>query len=240
MKKLLTFSVALALVLAFSAMSFAQDNYNQGYGNYTGLTGIGIKAGADASRTYGSDSRVTAPGVPPITGTGPTWQFKGGFIGGAFIKYNVTELFAIQPEALYAMYGSRRNVDFAGQTNFRTLFNYVEIPVLLMYSPSTTSNVMPEIFVGPTVDFLVQARQKSDNIGGGTNSLNVKDQLHSTLFGATFGAGLAYPMSMGKITLDARYNLGITKVYKSTPVAGFSQPNLRNSAVALMLGFSFK
>ncbi len=239
MKKLLTLSVAFTLILAFSAISFAQDNYNQGYGNYTGLTGIGIKAGGDASREYGSDSRVTTPGVPPISGTaGPTWQFKGGFIGGAFIKYNLTELFAIQPEALYAMYGSRRNVDFAGQRNFRTQFDYVEVPVLLMYSPSTTNNVQPEIFAGPTVDFLVRARQKSDAIvGGGTTSLNVKDQLNKTLFGVSFGAGLAYPMSTGKITLDARYNLGITKVYKNTISP---QPNVRNSAVALMLGYSFK
>jgi hypothetical protein len=239
MRKILITSLALMLAVTFGTTSFAQNGSNQGYGVYTGLTQIGIKAGADASRTYGSDSRVSTPGEPPISSSGPTWQFKGGFIGGAYARYSFTEVFSVQPEVLFAMYGSRRNVDFEGETNFRTLFNYVEIPVLLDYSFSTTGNVHPNIFAGPMVDFLVSARQKADE-NGTTISQDIKDQLNSALFGVTMGAGVSYPMSSGKLTLDARYNLGISKVYKSTPVPGVPQPNLRNSAIALMLGYSFR
>jgi hypothetical protein len=239
MKKLLIISMALMLALVFGNTSFAQSG-NQGYGAYTGLTQIGIKAGADASRTYGSDSRVTTPGVPPVSTSGPSWQFKGGFIGGAYARYNFTEAIAVQPEVLFAMYGSRRNIAFDGATNYRTLFNYVEIPIMLDYSFTTnTGNFRPNIFAGPTADFLVSAKQRAD-MNGTTVTSDVKDQLHSALFGVAIGAGLSYPMSSGKLTLDARYNLGITKIYKTTPLANTAQPNLRNSAIALMLGYSFR
>ncbi len=244
MRKLLIISLALMLTMAFGVTSFAQYGNNQGYGVYKGLTQAGIKAGADASRGFGDDSRVSTPGEPPRAAIGPSAQFKGGFIGGAFARYNFTEAFAVQPEVLFAMYGSRRNVTFTTSTgetatNYRTLFNYIEVPVMLNYSFSTTSNVQPEIFAGPVVDFLVSARQKAD-VAGSTVSENVKDQLHSTLWGASVGAGLSYPMSVGKLTLDARYTFSISKIYKATPLPGVGQPDIRNSAIALMLGYSFK
>jgi hypothetical protein len=49
------------------------------------------------------------------------------------------------------------------------------------------------------------------------------------------GAGMNYMMGTGKLSLDARYTLGVTKIFKTTP-----QPNVRNSAISLMVGYSFR
>ncbi len=235
MSKSLTISVALIMILALGTLAFAAGEMNQGYGNYTGLTGFGIKAGGNISKEIGSDARFTVPG----SGNTITPDFKGGFIGGAFATYNFTDMIAVQPEVLFTMKGARHNTDLTvpgvgTANNFRALLNYIEIPVLLKVMPMSQSNVHPEVYVGPAVSFLLSARSKYD-IGGSTISNDIKSELHSTDFGVAFGAGVGYGLGSGKLSLDARYTLGVTKIYKTTP-----QPNIRNSSISLLAGYSFR
>jgi hypothetical protein len=225
MRNILTIGVALALVLAFTGVSIAQS---EGYGNYTGLTGFGLKAGGILSNEVGSGARISNQN------SSEKLNFKPGFIGGGFATYNFTELIGVQPEILFTMKGAKNSSSIGDVSNFRALLNYVEIPVLLTVNPTTSSNVHPEIYAGPAVSFLTSAKARAD-VGGQTETTNIKSQLHSTDFGVAMGAGLNYMMGSGKLSLDARYTLGVTKIFKTTP-----QPNVRNSAISLMAGYSFR
>ena len=234
MKNTLTVSMVLIMILAFGALAFARIDSDRSYGNYTGLTGVGIKAGGNISKEIGSDARFTVPG----TGNTLSPSFKGGFVGGAYATYGLADMWAIQPELLFTMKGEKRNTDISipgvgTANNFRTQLNYLEVPVLLKLMPMTQSNVHPEVYVGPAVSFLLSAKSKYD-IGGSTVSNDIKSNLHSTDFGVAFGAGVGYGLGDGRLSLDARYSLGITKIYKTTP-----QPNIRNSSLSLMVGYSF-
>jgi hypothetical protein len=228
MRSTLTIIVALILALGMTSISVGQNSSNGTYGNYTGLTGIGLKAGGIIANEVGSDARIS------VQGSSSKLSFKGGFVGGGFASYNFTELIGVQPELLFSMKGAKNSSTIGDASNFRALLDYVEIPVLLTVNPTTNSRVHPQIYAGPDIAFLVSAKAR-DDVNGQTVTNDIKSKLHSTDFGVAMGAGLNYPMGNGKLSFDARYTLGVTKIYKTTP-----QPNIRNSAISFMAGYSFR
>jgi len=219
MKKLL---LTLAVVLLFAMGVTAQDEM-------AGLSGKGIKAGLALANLYGDDVEDT--------------DMKLGFGGGAFLTYNFTPQFAIQPEVMFMMKGAKfteEGIDDDTKINL----TYIEIPVLLKFTPQMEGNIKPNIFAGPAVGILMSAKIKNDAFD---EDFDIKDGMKSMDFGIHFGAGVDIQMETIKITFDARYCMGMAKVidYEEWNKLGVEDevltedPDMKTNNIMFMLGVSF-
>lgn len=216
MKKVLLMSTLL--LVAFAIAAHAQETTAEG----TGLVGYGIKLGVPLANFTGSDA------TPP---TGVDKKMRIGFGGGAFLTYAFSPMFAVQPELLYMMKGTKW--DSAG-TSLTYKLDYLQIPVLLKVMPETGGKIKPAIFVGPYVGFLLSASGALSLFGA---DFDLKDRYKSTEFGLSFGAGVNFLMSKGAITFDGRYDLGLSKIEKSQ--LG-EQANIKTGTITFLLGYTFK
>lgn len=134
---------------------------------------------------------------------------------GVMAEWKVSDKFSLQPELIYSGQGADTNIDSEG----RVALNYLNIPLIGKYY--VTERLSLE--AGPQIGFLLSSK------GG---SINYKDFLKSTDFGANIGVG--YKLDNG-LNFGARYNLGLTNILD---VDGFSDKN-RNGVVQLSVGFFF-
>lgn len=220
MKKLL---LTLAVVLLFAMGVTAQDEA-------VGLTGKGIKAGLGLANLYGDDVEDT--------------DIKLGFNGGAFVTYHFIPQFAIQPEIMFTMKGTKFSEDEADEDTKINL-TYLEIPVLFKFTPQMEGNIKPNIFAGPALGILLSAKVKNDDYD---IDYDIKDGLKSIDFGLQFGAGVDFALEKMKITFDARYSLGLTKMidYEEWNKMGFEgldefteDPDMKTNNIMFLLGVSF-
>ncbi len=216
MKRVLLTTTILLLVLAFTV--FAAEPAPEGG---KGLIGYGLKAGLQLANLSGS-------GVDSIFGAGVSKSMKIGFGGGAFLTYGFSPMFAIQPEIMYVMKGAKFS---EGGATAKVKTDYLQVPVLLKLSPQTQGKIKPYFFAGPFVGILLSAKATD---GG---SVDIKDNLKSTEFGVSFGAGVGFPMTKGAITVDGRYDLGLSKVAKSDKV---SDDNIKTGTISFFVGYNFK
>ncbi len=216
MKRVLLTTTILLLVLAFAAFA-AEPAPEAG----KGLVGYGLKAGLQLANLSGS-------GADSLFDISVTKKMKIGFGGGAFLTYGFSPMFAIQPEILYVMKGAKFE---AGGETAKVKADYLQVPVLLKLSPQTQGKIKPYFFAGPFVGILMSAK-----VSDGTSE-DIKDNLKSTEFGASFGAGVAFPMTKGAITLDGRYDLGLSKTAKSDKVV---DDNIKTGTISFFVGYNFK
>jgi hypothetical protein len=205
MKKVLTIAIMLTLLFAVSNL-FAQAPT-------TGITGKGFKVGINLAKSTGSDA------------TNAKTRIGGAF--GGFITYSINDLFAIQPEIFFTAKGSKRDVT-GGTASVK--LNYLEIPVLFRVQLAGGTSFKPNFYAGPEIAFLLTAKY-SPASGG---DMDVKNDYKSTDFGLIGGVGAEYPIGSGKLLVDIRYDAGLSKVVKLTPVQ-----NLKNSAITFLVGYGF-
>jgi len=201
MKKLVLLTVAMLFM--FSTVAFSQ-------GMVTGLTGKGVKVGLDMANFTGDDVSDA--------------KMKLGIVGGGFITYAFSDLFAIQPELIFSMKGAKYEPT-GGSYDFK--LNYIEIPVLAKVLLAGGGNFKPNFYAGPAIGFLLSA--KSD-------TTDVKDITKSTDFGLIGGAGADLHMGTGpgKITFDIRYEVGLTSIDDSGADA-----KINNSTISFLVGYGF-
>ena len=196
----------MTIVLALTLLFAVSNLFAQAPS--VGLTGKGIKAGVDLAKFTGSDATDQS--------------MKTGFTVGGFITYSFTDLFGIQPELLYSMKGSKVDV---GGTTVNTKLNYIEIPVLFRVQLVGAPTFKPNFYVGPELGILLSAKRED---------VDIKDDTKSTDFGIIGGVGADFPMGAGKLTFDARYDLGLSKVVDVSPA-----PKVNNSAITFLVGYGF-
>jgi hypothetical protein len=157
---------------------------------------------------------------------GENFESKLGFCIGGFITFGISEMFAIQPEVLYSMKGSKAEGIVLAES-FKVEFNlsYLEIPVLLKVRIPTRGTVRPSIFAGPYLAIKLSGKSKIE-YAGESEEEDLED-LKDTDIGLVLGAGIDF----GKLTVDLRYNLGITKIPE--------EDDVKNKVISLMIGYSF-
>src|SRR5438105_13296670 len=80
-----------------------------------------------------------------------TFHWKPGFVGGAFLGYQVNDWFSIEPQVFFSQKGTKvqgtgSNSSLEGSVRI----NYIEAPVLAKFwFPVSNSQMRPFIFVGP-------------------------------------------------------------------------------------------
>jgi hypothetical protein len=225
MKKLV---FAVLVLMLFAAYACAQDAPLT-----KGLIGKGIKAGVTLGNLSGSDADML----------GDSKKMLIGFGGGAFVTYGFTPMFAIQPEVLYIMKGAKYET---GAATDKIKFSYIEIPVLLKVMPQMQGNVKPNFFAGPFVGILMSAKDKAEGWDDAADNgdFDMKDQMKSTEFGLTIGAGVDFAVGKGKVTFDGRYDLGLSKLtnFTDAELADMEltdQPKIKTATIAFMVGYSF-
>jgi hypothetical protein len=117
---------------------------------------------------------------------------KTGFHGGAFALFKFAK-FGIQPELIFSQQGSKIRFD---AEDIEGSFDYINIPVILKLYTVLGLNLQ----IGPQFGFLSKAEFDSDN---------VKDSFKNSDTSLALGVGWELPM---RLTVDARYNLGLSDI----------------------------
>lgn len=153
---------------------------------------FGVRAGLNVADIHGDDV---------ATETDP----RLGFVGGLTVTLPVTPTFSVQPELLYSMKGSQRQVAGGDLTNAA---DYIEVPVLLQFAaPVTETGLTLGAYVGPYAAFKVRESVEFDLNG---SVLTPGDDVFS---GTDFGAVGGVTVGAGAFAVDGRYSLGLTNAY---------------------------
>ena len=198
-----------ALMLAAVALFVASPLFAEGMM-------FGIKGGLNMANVTGDDTEGTS--------------MKIGGVGGVFMTYNITEIFAIQPEVLFSMKGASQDTL---STTVSLKFNYIEIPLLFKVTLPTEGKIKPSLYAGPALGILMSANAE---VGG--VSADIKDQMKSTDIGILAGAGIGYQMENGSLlSLEVRYEVGMTSIVDT----GDSDvgADVKNSVISVMVGYGF-
>jgi len=169
----------------------------------------GVKFGVKGGLTLANIKSV------PETYEGYKWENKMGLVGGVFAELGLAKGFSLQPEVLYVQKGAKFSFS-EGEITGTAKFNvdYVEIPLLLKYNLISSGLTIPSVYAGPYFGFNTRARLVFEMEGYPSEYLELKDEIKNTEFGLAFGAGLVQSLGLVKITLDARYDLGLSNVIK--------------------------
>lgn len=172
----------LLVVVLLTTNIFAQD------------MGIGLRYGIGLNSA--SVSTGTNPSTSSISAVNAALIFEKGF----------SSLFAIQPELQYMSKGFGQDASGGGTTITTTSnFSYLGLNIL----PKVRfGNEQIEAFVlaGPSVNMKMSATMSV--LGVSADIPNVE----SLDLSAVLGGGVGYKMASGKIFLDVRYNMALTKV----------------------------
>lgn len=152
---------------------------------------------------------------------------RTGFGFGGFLQVMVAPNFSIQPEALYLAKGASEN-------DMEVQLNYLQIPVLVQYHLPTPA-VSPRLFVGPSLAFEVAC-----DFDDGAFSASCEDEgidTKSADFGLVFGAGVDIPAGGVVVTLDGRYDMGVTNIGEEADALGDIE--IKNRAWEFFAGVGF-
>ncbi|UOR04299.1 PorT family protein [Hymenobacter aerilatus] len=167
---------------------------------------LGVKAGASLTSFTGKD----------VEGL----DYKFGFHGGGVAELGLTDNFAIQPEVLFSMKGTKASE----MDELRINQSYIDVPVLLKLK---ADGFFFEL--GPQVGFLVGSKLKVDEV-----SVDAKESFKKVDLG--YAAGLGYQAASGPM-IGLRYNGGISNVGKDS--FDIEDGKVRNSAFQLYVGYMF-
>ena len=161
---------------------------------------------------------------------------KFGFGGGLGVTWIFSRPWGVQAEALYVpkgvSLGESEATDEVGNSigTFETFYSadYLEVPLLLRYSP-VTAGVGFAVTAGPAVAFELSDRLTTR---GAVETEADRDALDGVDLGACVGAELLVPFAGGHTLVGARYTHGLLDL-----AAG--EREFRNRAFLVTLGYAF-
>jgi Outer membrane protein beta-barrel domain len=169
---------------------------------------LGIKAGPNFAQLDANSS------------LGENYKNRTGFHGGAFALIKLTKI-GIQPELLFSQQGSKFTFDSGeGEANF----DYINIPIILKLYTVAGINLQ----VGPQFGFLSGGEVRS-TFDGITSVQKAKDFYKGSDFSAALGLGWDLPFGL---TIDARYNLGLSKIND-----GQNSSESKNQVIQVSVGY---
>ncbi len=175
---------------------------------------IGIKAGPNFATL---DTKSSAS---------ENYKNRTGFHGGAFVLIKAAKI-GVQPEIIFSQQGSKVKIN---SENFESNFSYVNIPIILKLYTVAGINIQ----AGPQFGFVTNAEAPiEDQLNPGSYKVeDVKDKMKSSDFTVALGLGWDLPFGL---TIDARYNLGLSKIYDKAPTT--ITEDARNQVFQLSLGY---
>jgi outer membrane protein W len=172
------------------------------------------------------------------------------FTAGGFLVYSFIENFGVGVDALYSKEGGKFESKFGTGEDMITIMNklslnYLRFNVPLIYFfRDKEDSFRPKIFAGPSLAFLMSAKEKKEIISAPDNSTIevdpssiVTDNYKGTDFGALVGAGFNYKLAEATwLNFDAAYHIGATDIPKD---ADQSEDAIKNHGFAITAGVGF-
>jgi len=167
---------------------------------------IGIKGGLNFANVNTSSA-------------GATYDGRTGFNAGAFALFKFGKV-GIQPEILFSQQGTK--FKYAGNSIDQN-FSYMNIPIIVKLYTIAGINIQ----VGPQFGFLTNS-PTAQTIQSGGQSITVDQAYKKSDVSLAMGLGWDLPFGL---TVDARYNLGLTKINDD------SNPDVKNQVWQLSVGY---
>lgn len=176
----------IALIAIVSSVSFSQIKY-------------GVKGGLNyANMKY------------EMGGVSASADRLMGFEIGGFANYSINDKLSIQPELLFAQYGS-------DISDLKFKENFISIPIMAKYSIGAIS-----ILAGPQLGYLLSAEFDGEDAMDGMKKIDA---------GIAFGAGYELENGLG---FDVRYYLGLANI------ADESDVTVKNNSIQIAVSYKFK
>ncbi|MGI6223601.1 MAG: porin family protein [Prevotella sp.] len=162
-------------------------------------------------------------------------SYRTGFVGGAELHYQFTELGGASVGLFFDQMGSKHEEEYDGtHANLRQRLNYLTMPILATFNLGHTDF---QLKAGINLSYLLNAKAKYEDraLDGGTTDTDANIDYTNTDEFHRFNVGLAVGASYEwhHIILDARYNFGLSNVYKQD-----NKPSTRSFWLTLGYGFT--
>lgn len=197
------------------AMCFLMIGAHQTYAQVQ--VALGLKAGPNFA-TINTDASAAA-----------NYKSRTGFHGGAFFLFKATKI-GIQPEVLFSQQGSKVTIN---SEDYDANFSYINIPIIVKLYTVAGINLQ----AGPQFGFVssAEAPMPTPTVTD-PDQITVQDVKNLTK-GSDFtvALGLGWDLPFG-LTIDARYNLGLSKIYKDAPNTQQTS-DAKNQVIQVSLGY---
>jgi hypothetical protein len=149
---------------------------------------------------------------------------RTGFLIGGFATIDFGAPVLVQPELTYVQKGASAEIN---DSDITQKLDYIEIPVLVKYK-IPAGGFSPNLFAGPALGFNINAERSNGD------TQDISDSTSGTEFGLYLGAGADFGLSAGTLSVDARYNLGLSNILDTD---GDASQN--NQGFMITAGFAF-
>ena len=164
--------------------------------------------------------------ISTITGDYNDKKAKVGLVAGVEAEYGVAENFGLAFGVLYSMEGCKMDIIGEGgegasaylAKGVKVNLDYINIPILAQYYP------VKGLAIKAGIQPAFNVRHKASNDGNSGTIEGVKS------FNFSIPVGLSYEYQ--SFVLDARYNIGVTKLFKDADQG-------RNSTFSITIGYKF-
>ena len=179
---------------------------------------------ANAQNEVGQVTLQPKVGINIANMTGDTWvdkKAKVGLVAGVEAEYGITENFGLDFGLLYSMEGCKLKTTGMDKSLSVNL-DYINIPILAQFYAAKGFAIK----AGIQPAFNVRHKASYDG-----DSADLKDAgIETKSFNFSIPVGLSYEYQ--SFVLDARYNIGVTKLFKDADQG-------RNSTFSITLGYKF-
>jgi hypothetical protein len=168
--------------------------------------------------------------INKIKGQSYNQAFSYSYLAGAFIQYNFSDYWGLQPEVNFTQVNAELSKDittiyddlFLDGTQKKSTLSYIKVPVLLNLNVGTSKRF--KLQAGPQLGWLLH--QKTDSL-----SATAQTQLYNkNEFSLLGGFWLQLPV----VNLGARYELGLTNINSVD-----KRETWKNQAIQVFVGISF-
>jgi len=227
MRRLLVAVVSVALLLAlFPGESSAQTELH-----------YGLKGGVDVSKLRGD---FFDPFLSDVS-----FDHQVGFVFGGFVAWQLNDIVALQPEFLWVRKTSEAEAslpEIGLSQTIRPTLDYIEIPLLVRFSPTTEGSIDPIFYAGPSLGFNVSAKLKT-RANGEEDVEDISNQIRGLDVGIVVGGGIIFGegrlrYSTVRYMLEGRLTTGYTDILVDEE-AGGSAGNFKNSTFSIMAGIIY-
>ena len=193
------------------------------------ICGLAFTLGLNAQLRFGAKVGGTMSSLFFKMGntTDNTTKVRLGFLIGGMMEYSFSESFALQPELLYVLNGTKHkaSTELNALASTTSLHN-IQLPVNLKYKFGV-EDLKFYVTAGPSISYIAGARQTIGSVG--TNLFGEIDALKRM----DFGLGVGFGVEIKKIAIGAGYNYGLSNIAKD------SDTSTKTGTFALSVGYFF-